>query len=117
MLYREPIRSWHRWSAAVYADMADERSAVCAPRRKACYIDTTTPICLTSVSAQPRTEGIEGLPMIGYFVISAVVIVATWTIFVGGGIVITYRDPKNAADIIKAIGTSFPIKGFWWRRR
>jgi hypothetical protein len=55
--------------------------------------------------------------MIGYFVISAVVIVATWAIFVGGGIIITYRDSKNAADIIEAIGASFPIKSFWSRRK
>jgi hypothetical protein len=80
-------------------------------------LDITTQTCLNSVSAQPDYQGIEGLPMFGYFLTSAVVVVLTWAIAVGGGIIITRLDSENAAEIISAVGKSFPIKGGLWNRR
>jgi hypothetical protein len=55
--------------------------------------------------------------MLGYFVISAVVVLLGLAIFVGASVAIAYRDPENAADIITAMGKSFPLKGFWWRHK
>lgn len=55
--------------------------------------------------------------MIGYFIISAVVVLLGLATFLAASVAITYRDSKNAADIISAMGSSFPLKGFWWRRK
>ena len=55
--------------------------------------------------------------MLGYFVISAAVVLLGLAIFVGGSVAIAYRDSENAADIITAMGKSFPLKGFWSRRK
>jgi uncharacterized membrane protein YgdD (TMEM256/DUF423 family) len=55
----------------------------------------------------------------GYFVISvsAVVMLVGLALFMVGSIIITHMDSENAADIITAIGKSFPLKGLWWRRK
>lgn len=55
--------------------------------------------------------------MFGYFIISALVILLGLAMFLVASVAITYRDSENAADIISAMGKSFPLKGFWWRRK
>ncbi|WP_156764855.1 hypothetical protein [Mycobacterium sp. 1081908.1] len=89
------------------------------------HIGRTTPICPTLVSAQPGTGGIEGLSMLGYILISAIVsgvlalaALAGLTIHVCASVAITYRAPENAADIITAMGKYFPFKGWFsrWRK-
>ncbi|WP_348729177.1 hypothetical protein [uncultured Mycolicibacterium sp.] len=55
--------------------------------------------------------------MFGYFVTSAVLVLLSLAMFLVASIVITFRDSENAADIISAMGRSFPLKGFWWRRK
>lgn len=55
--------------------------------------------------------------MFGYFITSAVVILLGLAMFLVASVAIAYRDSENAADIISAMGRSFPLKGFWWRRK
>jgi hypothetical protein len=55
--------------------------------------------------------------MIGYLLIPAVVILLGLAMYLIASVAITYRDSENAANIISAMGTSFPIKGLWWRRK
>lgn len=47
--------------------------------------------------------------MIGYFLIPAVVILLGFALHLTASVVITYRAPENAADIINAMGKSFPL--------
>ncbi len=55
--------------------------------------------------------------MFGYFVTSAVVLLLGLAMFLIASVAITYRDSNNAADIINAMGKSFPLKSPWWRRK
>lgn len=55
--------------------------------------------------------------MIGYFIIPAVVVLVGLAMFLTASVAITFRDSDNAADIISAMGKSFPLKGFWSRRK
>lgn len=55
--------------------------------------------------------------MFGYFIISAVVVLAGLAMFLAASVVITHVDSENAADIITAMGKSFPLKALWWWRR
>lgn len=59
--------------------------------------------------------------MFGYIILSAVatavVVLLGLAIFVGGSIIITRMDSDNAAEIITAMGKSFPLKSIWSRRK
>lgn len=55
--------------------------------------------------------------MIGYLIVSAVVVLLGLAMFPAASIAITDHDSKNAAGIISAMGKSFPLRGFWWWRR
>lgn len=50
-------------------------------------------------------------------IISAVVLLVCFSIHAVASIIIANRSPENAADIISAMGRSFPIRGLWWRRK
>lgn len=59
--------------------------------------------------------------MFGYIILSAsipaIVALLGLAIFVGGSIIITRMDSENAADIITAMGKSFPLKNIWSRSK
>lgn len=57
--------------------------------------------------------------MFGYFVItiSAAVLLVGLALFVAASVIITHVDSENAADIITAMGKSFPLRALWWRRK
>ena len=48
--------------------------------------------------------------VIGYFILSAIALLIGLALWLLAGIVITYREPKNAAKIIAAMGAHFPLR-------
>jgi len=72
---------------------------------------------LLGFGATEEPKALKGSPMIGYFIISAVVVLLGLAMYLGASVAITYRDSDNAADIIAAMGKSFPLKGLWSRRK
>ncbi len=67
--------------------------------------------------ATGEPEASKGLPMLGYLLISAIVSGIVFLIglgiFVRASVKIALHDPENAADIIKAMGGSFPFQRGW----
>lgn len=55
--------------------------------------------------------------MFDLLIISAALILACFAMHVVASVAITYRDSQNAADIISAMGNSFPLKSIWSRRK
>lgn len=55
-----------------------------------------------------------GVPLPGvevpYLIVSAIVLLSGLSLWLVAGIVITYREPKNAAKIITALGANFPLR-------
>lgn len=58
--------------------------------------------------------------MLGYILIPAIVsgtvFLVGLRIFVRGSVTIALHNPENAADIIKAMGQSFPFQRGWFSR-
>ena len=52
--------------------------------------------------------------MLSYFIVSVIasgiVLLLGLALWLGTGIAITHRDPKNAAKIIAALGAHFPLR-------
>lgn len=119
---REPTREWPRWPRADYAETAVPDAAPFAFQgEKPNFIGLTTPTCPPWFRRNRELGALKGLPMLGYFVVSAVlsavVVLIGLRMFVRACVTITRHDSKNAANIITAMGKSFPLSGIWSRRR
>lgn len=51
-----------------------------------------------------------------YLILAAMILVGL-AMYLVASVVITHMDSKNVADIINAMGNSFPLKRFWSRRK
>jgi hypothetical protein len=64
----------------------------------------------SSVPAGTQANRVNGwFAVFGYFLTSSIALLISLMLWLIAGIVITYREPKNAAKIIQALG-HFPMR-------